>query len=96
MPGETHERLISLWRLCHDGRKVQCGQAFLSLRTEEGPPLWSCTLRSVAADQRERLEGELRLWAQALDGRMIEGLVATQSVLAPGAGMPAVLELADL
>jgi hypothetical protein len=95
-PTQTHEQLISLQRLCLDGHAIQFGQAFLSLRTEEGPPLWSCTLRGVAADEREHLEGELCLRAQALDGRTIEGLVATPSRPAPGTEMPAVLELAGL
>ena len=93
---QTHEQLISLQRLCLDGHALQFAQAFLSLRSEDGAALWGCTLRGVAAAQREHLEGELCLRAQALDGRTIEGLVAAPSSSADGAEMPAVLELAGL
>ena len=93
---QTHEQLISLQRLCLDGRRLDFRQAFLSLRTEDGPPLWSCTLRGVSAEERDRLEGELHLRAQALDGRAIEGRVAAPSTLPPDSETPAVLELAGL
>jgi hypothetical protein len=95
-PSRTHEQLISLQRLCLDGHALQFAQAFLSLRSEDGAALWSCTLRGVATAERENLKGELCLRAQALDGRTIEGLVAGPSSLAPDATMPAVLELAGL
>jgi hypothetical protein len=94
-PSNTHEQLISLQRLCLDGRALDFGQAFLSLSTQDGAPVWSCTLRGVSADVLSRLDGELQLRAQALDGRTIEGRVA-----APGSSPPpgtlAVLELAGL
>jgi hypothetical protein len=95
-PSEIHEQLISLQRLCLDGRSLDFGQAFLSLRTQNGPPVWSCTLRGVSADELGRLEGELHLRAQALDGRTIEGRVAAPGSSPAHAEMSAVLELAGL
>jgi hypothetical protein len=95
-PLPIHEQLISLQRLCLDGRALEFSQAFLSVNVKDNVPAWSCTLRGVAAEERERLEGELSLQAQALDGRTIEGLVAAPSPPAPSTEMPAVLELAGL
>jgi hypothetical protein len=95
-PSETHEQLISLQRLCLDGRALEFRQAFLSLRAQDGLPMWSCTLRGVSADELGRLEGELRLRAQALDGRTIEGRVAAPGSPAPFHESPTVVELAGL
>jgi hypothetical protein len=95
-PSETHEQLISLQRLSLDGRRLDFGQAFLSLGAQDGPPVWSCTLRGVSADELGRLEGECHLRAQALDGRTIEGRVGAPTSLPPSAETPAVLELTGL
>jgi len=95
-PSETHEQLISLQRLCLDGRALEFGQAFLSLRAQDGASALSCTLRGVSADQLGRLEGELHLRAQALDGRTIEGRVSAPGSLPPCAETPTVVELAGL
>jgi hypothetical protein len=92
----AHEQLISLQRLCLDGRALDFGQAFLSLRAEDGAPQWSCTLRGISLDELGRLEGELCLRSQALDGRTIEGRIAAPSSLPPSAETPAVVELAGL
>ena len=94
-PPETHEQLISLQRLCLDGRPLEFRQAFLSLRSGGGPTMWSCTLRGVPAAERQRLGGELSLRAHALDGRTVEGLVAAPTPERE-AESPAVLELAGL
>jgi hypothetical protein len=94
---DTHEQLISLQRLCLDGRPLEFRQAFLSLKSGGGgPAVWSCTLRGVPAVEQERLEGELSLRAQALDGRTVEGLVAVSGPAEKDAEPPAVLELAGL
>jgi hypothetical protein len=95
-PPQTHEQLISLQRLCLDGRALKFGQAFLSLRSGGGPSVWNCTLRGVPATERKRLGGELCLRAQALDGRTVEGLVAAPTQTENEAEQPAVLELAGL
>ena len=95
-PSQVHEQLISLQRLCLDGRGLDFRQAFLRVRTEGGSPRWSCTLRGVSADRLDGLRGELRLSAQALDRRTIEGRVAIPIWSPPSAEAPAVLELAGL
>jgi hypothetical protein len=95
-PSETHDQLISLQRLSLDGRTLDVGQAFLTLGVQDGVPVWSCTLRGVSADELGRLEGELALRAQALDGRTIEGRVAAPGSPAPFHESPTVVELAGL
>ena len=95
-PSETHEQLISLQRLCLDGHALEFEQAFLSLTTQDRSALWSCTLRGVSADELGRLEGELALRTQALDGRTIEGRVAAPGSPAPFHESPTVVELAGL
>jgi hypothetical protein len=93
---QTHEQLISLQRLCLDGRPLEFRQAFLSLKSGGGPAVWSCTLRGVPVAERERLGGELSLRAQALDGRTVEGLVTAPTPTENETEPPAVLELTGL
>lgn len=95
-PSETHEQLISLQRLCLDGHALEFQQAFLSLTTQDRSALWSCALRGVSADELGRLEGDLALRAQALDGRTIEGRVAAPDSSSSFDGAVAVVELAGL
>jgi hypothetical protein len=51
-PSETHDQLISLQRLCFDGHTLDFQQAFLTLGAQDGPPVWSCTLRVDLQRQR--------------------------------------------
>ena len=78
----THEPLLSLRHLLLDGLPIGFSQGFLSLRAEGGAFSWSCTLRGGVPKQIGRLEGEVLLQAETLDGRHIEGRVlAPQSEL---------------
>jgi hypothetical protein len=94
-PLPVHEQLISLQRVCLDGRALKFTQAFLSVSVKDDAPSWSCTLRGVADEEAERLQGELELRAQAIDGRTIEGRVSAPSS-SPNVETPAILELAGL
>jgi hypothetical protein len=89
----SHEQLISLHRLCLDGRALEFAQAFLSVSTKDNLPSWSCTVRGVSIEEASRLQGELELRAEAIDGRTIEGRVGAPGSVAPSAEAPAVLEL---
>lgn len=91
-PSATHEQLISLQRLCLDGRAIEFRQGFLTIAASA----WSCTLRGVSADELNTLEGDLSLHAEALDGRTIEGRVAASGLLGPSDEARAVVELAGL
>jgi hypothetical protein len=93
---ETHEQLISLQRVCLDGRTLEFGQAFLSLVAHDGAPSWSCTLRGASAARLSHLAGEIYLQALTLDGRSIEGRVTGPSTALPASEAPAVVELAGL
>jgi hypothetical protein len=90
----THDQLISLQRVWLDGRALESRQAFLSLSTHDNLTTWNCTLRGVSIEMH-RLQNELELRAQTIDGRTIEGRVVIPSSL-PDAGTPAVIELAGL
>jgi hypothetical protein len=94
-PSEAHEQLISLQRLCLDGRSLDFTQAFLSVSVKDNVQSWGCTLRGVPVEDMSRLRGELELRAQAIDGRTIEGRVLLPAA-SPGADTPAVLELTGL
>lgn len=91
-PLPIHEQLISLQRLCLDGRAFEFGQAFLSVNVKDNVTAWGCTLRGVSVEEVGRLQGELELRAQAIDGRTIEGRVLAPASLS-GTEPPAVLEL---
>jgi hypothetical protein len=94
-PLPIHEQLISLRRLCLDGRALEFTQAFLSVNVKDNVPKWSGTLRGVSLEEVSRLRGELELHAQAIDGRTIEGRVMVPDPSVEGE-MSAVLELAGL
>jgi hypothetical protein len=88
-----HEQLISLQRLCLDGRALDFSQAFLSISVKDNVPSWNCTLRGVSNEDVSGLQGELELRAEAIDGRTIEGRMGAPGSVAPSAEAPAVLEL---
>jgi hypothetical protein len=95
-PAETHPQLISLKHLRLGDRELDFEQAFVSLEDHDGARAWTCTLRGVPREELSRLEGELSLRAEALDGRTIEGRLAGPAPPPPSADTPATVELAGL
>jgi hypothetical protein len=74
-PDQVHEQLLSLAQLSLDGRPLGFSQALLSLHAEGDPFSWRCTLRGSALERVDRLDGEMLLRAETLDGRQVEGRV---------------------
>lgn len=69
---DVHHQLLSLGRIALDGRSLAFSQASICLIGDsEGS--WSCSLRGLASGQLDELAGGLRLQAQTLDGREVEG-----------------------
>jgi hypothetical protein len=88
-PSQSHDQLLSLRRLTLDGAPIDFSQAFLSLRTEDSVSAWTCVLRGGTPEQLDRLEGELPLTAETLDGRRIEGrMLAPQLEQQPADALP--------
>ena len=94
-PLPIHEQLISLQHISLDGRALDFTRAFISVSMKDGASSWSCTLRGVSIEEAGRLQGELELRAQAIDGRTVEGRVVVPVSL-PNSETSAALELAGL